>query len=225
VMCRVEGQETLKPRKPKTPKLAYQTSVWKLVGAFTNAIAMAAMASVSSTARSLFSPLSVCSPFIESRYGNKRSSKRICPSSSGISVGVSAIDVVVVSATKKRQQSGTAATAATAYLRSYGRRAAMIVLSSAAPALLLLLQQVPIMHGLEFPKSVKDEYDEEEERLVQLFEVRGFSSYPEEWSSSRKLSICITCSIIDFSKGSLPLQSIHKMWRKDFFCLVVTLNE
>jgi hypothetical protein len=83
----------------------------------------------------------------------------------------------------------------------------MIVLSSAAPAL-LLLQQVPIMHGLEFPKSVKDEYDEEEERLVQLFEVRGFSSYPEEWSSSRKLSICITCSIIDFPKGSLPLQSI-----------------
>ncbi|KAH8949642.1 hypothetical protein BDL97_10G042800 [Sphagnum fallax] len=131
---------------------------------------MAAMASVSSTARSLFSPLSVCSPFIESSYGNKRSSKRICPSSSGISVGVSAIDVVVVSATKKRQQSGTAATAATAYLRSYGRRAAMIVLSSAAPALLLLLQQVPIMHGLEFPKSVKDEYDEEEERLVRLFE-------------------------------------------------------
>ncbi|CAM6040982.1 unnamed protein product [Sphagnum compactum] len=63
----------------------------------------------------------------------------------------------------------TAATAATAYLRSYGRRAAMIVLSSAAPAL-LLLQQVPTMHGLEFPKSVKDEYDEEEERLVQLFE-------------------------------------------------------
>jgi hypothetical protein len=51
----------------------------------------------------------------------------------------------------------------------------MIVLSSAAPAL-LLLQQVPIMHGLEFPKSVKDEYDEEEERLVRLFEVRGFSS-------------------------------------------------
>lgn len=213
------GQETLKPRNPKTPQLAYQTSVRKLVGAFTNAIAMAAMASVSSTARSLFSPLSVCSPFIESRYGNKRSSKRICPSSSGISVGVSAIDVVVVvSATKKRQQSGTAATAATAYLRSYGRRAAMIVLSSAAPALLLLLlQQVPIVHGLEFPKSVKDEYDEEEERLVQLFEVRGFSSYPEEWSSSRKLSICIACGIIDFSKGSLPLQSIYKMWRKDFF--------
>jgi len=73
------------------------------------------------------------------------------------------------------------------------------------------------MHGLEFPKSVKDEYDEEEERSVQLFEVRGFSSYPEEWSSSRKLSICIACGIIDFSKGSLPLQSIHKMWRKDFF--------
>jgi len=73
------------------------------------------------------------------------------------------------------------------------------------------------MHGLEFPKSLKDEYDEEEERLVQLFEVRGFSSYPEEWFSSRKLSICITCSIVDFSKGSLPLQSIYKMWRKDFF--------
>jgi hypothetical protein len=127
---------------------------------------MAAMASVSSTARSLLSPLSVCSRFCESRRGNKRSFKRICPSSSGIAVGVSAIGVVAVSATKKRQQSGTVATA---YLRSYGRRAAMIVLSSAAPAL-LLLQQAPIMHGLEFPKSVKDEYDEEEERLVQLFE-------------------------------------------------------
>lgn len=197
---------------PKHPELEYQTSVRKSVRAFTNAIAMAAMASVSSTARSLLSPLSVCSRFIESRRGNKRSFQRICPSSSGIAVGVSAIGVVVESATKKRQQSGTAARA---YLRSYGRRAAMIVLSSAAPA--LLLQQVPIMHGLEFPKSVKDEYDEEEERLVQLFEVRGFSSYPEEWSRSRKLSICITCSIIDFSKGSLPLQSIHKMWRKDFF--------
>lgn len=182
---------------------------------------MAAMASVSSTARSLLSPLSVCSRFCESRRGNKRSFKRICPSSSGIAVGVSAIGVVAVSATKKRQQSGTVATA---YLRSYGRRAAMIVLSSATPAL-LLLQQVPIMHGLEFPKSVKDEYDEEEERLVQLFEVRGFSSYPEEWSSSRKLSICITCSIIDFSKGSLPLKSIQKMWRKYIFSLVVTLNE
>lgn len=222
-MCRVEGQETLKPRNPKTPKLEYQTSVRKSVRAFTNAIAMvamAAMASVSSTALSLLSPLSVCSRFIESRRGNKRSFQRICPSSSGIDVGVSAIGVVVVSATKKRQQGGTAATA---FLRSYGRRAAMIVLSSAAPA--LLLQQVPIMHGLEFPKSVKDEYDEEEERLVQLFEVRGFSSYPEESSSSIKLSICITCSIIDFSKGSLPVQSIHKMWRKDFFSLVVTLNE
>jgi hypothetical protein len=178
--------------------------------------AMAAMASVSSTARSLLSPLPVCSRFIESSRGNKSSFKRICPSSSGIAVGVSAIGVVVVSATKKRQQSGTAATAATAHLRSYGRRAAMIVLSSAAAAL-LLFQQVPIMHGLEFPKSAKDEYDDEEERLVELFEVRGFSSYPEEWSSSRKLSICITCSIIDFSKCSLPLQSIHKMWRKGFF--------
>ncbi len=224
MMCRVEGQETLKLRNPKTPKLAYQTSVRKSVRAFTNAIAMAAMASVSFTARSLLSPLSVFSRFCESRRGNKRSFKRICPSSSGIAGGVSALGVVVVSATKKRQQSGTAVTAATAYLRSYGRRAAMIVLSSAAPAF-LLLQQVPIMHGLEFPKSVKDEYDEEEERLVQLFEVRGFSSYPEEWSSSRKLSICITCCIIDFSKGSLPLKSIHKMWRKDFFSLVVTLNE
>ncbi|KAH9549830.1 hypothetical protein CY35_10G039800 [Sphagnum magellanicum] len=130
---------------------------------------MAAMASVSSTARSLLSPLSVFSRFCESRRGSKRSFKRICPSSSGIAGGVSALGVVVVSATKKRQQSATAVTAATAYLRSYGRRAAMIVLSSAAPAF-LLLQQVPIMHGLEFPKSVKDEYDEEEERLVQLFE-------------------------------------------------------
>jgi hypothetical protein len=127
------------------------------------------VASVSSTARSLLSPLPVCSRFIESSRGNKSSFKRICPSSSGIAVGVSAIGVVVVSATKKRQQSGTAATAATAHLRSYGRRAAMIVLSSAAAAL-LLFQQVPIMHGLEFPKSAKDEYDDEEERLVELFE-------------------------------------------------------